>query len=327
MLVSRGAGRAVHAPAVQAPVALAIGNFDGVHKGHQAIIGRVRAEAARRGLDSCVLTFEPHAREYFERIKRGSTDPQAPAAAPAVAPTRLTSLREKLELLKAQGLDRVHVQRFHRAFAAMAPEDFVRLVLDRTLQARWVLVGEDFRFGARRAGDVGMLRALASDNGFELEVMPLIEQGGVRVSSGAVRHALARGELAHAQALLGRPYGISGRVVHGDQLGRELGCSTANIQLKHNRPPLMGIFAVQVQGLGPAARRGVASLGVRPTVKSQGAAVLEVHLLDFAGDLYGRHLRVDFLHKIRDEEKFPSLDALRAQIERDCEVARSYFTR
>jgi riboflavin kinase / FMN adenylyltransferase len=317
MLVTRGAGCAVNTP-----VALAVGNFDGVHKGHQAILERVRSEAARRRLASGVLTFEPHPREYFERIRRGAA---MPASGPA--PTRLTSLREKLELLQAHGLDCVHVQRFTGAFAALSPERFVEDVLVRTLRAKWVLVGHDFRFGARRAGDVQRLGELASKHGFELAVMPPVVHDGLRVSSGAVREALARGDLAQAESLLGRPYSISGRVVHGDKLGRELGCSTANIQLKHNHPPLTGIFAVLVDGVGAGPRPGVASLGVRPTVKADGAApVLEVHLLDFNGDLYGLHLRVQFLHKIRDEEKFADLEALRAQIERDCGTARRFLT-
>jgi riboflavin kinase/FMN adenylyltransferase len=209
----------------------------------------------------------------------------------------------------------------------MSPERFVSDVLVATLDARWVLVGHDFRFGARRAGDVGILGTLAAKSGIGLEVMAPILEEGLRVSSGAVREALARGDLDHAGALLGRPYSISGRVVHGDKLGRELGCPTANIQLKHNHPPLIGIFAVLVHGVGDAPRAGVASLGVRPTVKADGAApVLEVHLLDFNGELYGLHLRVQFLYKIRDEEKFDGLDALRTQIARDCDAARRYLT-
>jgi riboflavin kinase/FMN adenylyltransferase len=188
-----------------------------------------------------------------------------------------------------------------------------------------VLVGDDFRFGARRAGDVNRLRELAPACGFELEVMPAIVRSGSRISSGAVREALAKGDLGRAATLLGRPYSISGRVVHGDRLGRELGCATANIQMKHNRPPLTGIFAVHVRGLGAEPRTAVASLGVRPTVKDAGVPVLEVHVFDFAGDLYGRHLQVDFLHKIRDEAKFADLAALRAQIDQDCEAARAFL--
>ncbi len=305
MLVTRGA-----CAAALPPVALTIGNFDGVHKGHQAIIERLCRAAATRSLVACVLTFEPHPREFF---------------APQSAPTRLTSLREKLELLGAKGIGRVHVQRFARGFASMPAEAFVEQVLCRTLRARWILIGDDFRFGTKRAGDVALLRALSERFGYEVETVPTIEHAGGRVSSSSVRGALSAGDLAHAEALLGRPYSISGRVVHGNKLGRELGFATANIQLQHNRPPLMGIYAVRVHGIDGAARDGVASLGVRPTIKSAGQVVLEVHLFEFPGELYRKHLRVDFLHKIRDEEKYPDLDALRAQIARDCDAAKSYL--
>ena len=311
MLVTRGA-----CAAALPPVALTIGNFDGVHKGHQAILDRLCRAAAARLLVACVLTFEPHPREFF---------------APLSAPTRLTSLREKLELLGAKGIGRVHVQRFARALASMPAEAFVEQVLCRALQARWILIGDDFRFGTRRAGDVALLRTLGERSGFEVETVQTIEHAGSRVSSSSVREALISGELRRAEALLGRPYSISGRVVHGNQLGRELGFATANIQLQHNRPPLMGIYAVRVHGVHALdgkprhAHDGVASLGVRPTIKSAGQAVLEVHLFDFTGELYRRHLRVDFLHKIRDEEKYPDLESLRAQIARDCEAARNFL--
>jgi riboflavin kinase/FMN adenylyltransferase len=312
LLVTRGL-----APQGLAPAAVTIGNFDGVHLGHQAMLARLIAVARERGLRASVLTFEPHPRELFT---------------PAAAPTRLTSLREKLELLGAHGVDHVHVQRFSRAFAALAPEAFVERSLAGVLAARWVLVGEDFRYGAKRAGDFRSLAAEAALRGFDLEAMPTITHGGTRVSSSAVREALARGDLRRAAALLGRPYSISGRVVHGQKLGRALGYATANVQLKHNRPPLGGIFAVRVAGAGPGAgvgaplRDGVASLGVRPTVHADGRPVLEVHLFDFADDLYGAHLRVEFLAKIRDEERYADLETLKAQIARDCDVARALLT-
>jgi riboflavin kinase / FMN adenylyltransferase len=292
------------------PVALTVGNFDGIHRGHQAMLQRLLAGARARSLQSCVLTFEPHPREFFSA---------------QAAPTRLTSLREKLELLEAHGVERAHVQRFDRAFASLAPESFVEQVLAKRLKARWLLIGEDFRFGAKRAGDVPLLKSLGPRYGYEVEVLPAVMRAGARVSSSAVRAALAAGDLAGAEALLGRPYGISGRVVHGRKLGRELGFATANVQLKHNRPPLTGIYAVRVHGVGSASRPAVASLGVRPTITASGRAVLEVHLFDFSDDLYGAHMRVEFLHKIRDEEKYSDLDTLKAQIERDCEAARSFL--
>jgi len=306
LLVTRGL-----APLGLRPAAVTIGNFDGVHRGHQAMLARVIAVARDRGLAASVLTFEPHPRELFT---------------PAAAPTRLTSLREKLELLAAHGVDHVHVQRFSRAFAALAPEAFVERALVGLLAARWVLVGEDFRYGAKRAGDFASLAATAARLGFELEAMPAVTDGGTRVSSSAVREALARGELKRAGELLGRPYSISGRVVHGEKLGRALGYATANVQLKHNRPPLGGIFAVRVAGVGASPRDGVASLGVRPTVHADGRPVLEVHLFDFDDDLYGAHLTVKFLAKIRDEARYADLDTLKAQIARDCDAARALLT-
>jgi riboflavin kinase/FMN adenylyltransferase len=290
------------------PVALTVGNFDGIHRGHQAMLQRLLAGARTRGLQTCVLTFEPHPREFF---------------AAQAAPTRLTSLREKLELLAAHGVARTHVQRFDRAFASLAPEAFAEQVLAKRLKAQWLLIGEDFRFGAKRAGDVPLLKELGRRHGYQVEILPVVARAGARVSSSAVRAALAAGDLARAEELLGRPYSISGRVVHGRKLGRELGFATANVQLKHNRPPLSGIYAVRVHGVGPSSRPAVASLGVRPTITASGRAVLEVHLFDFSADLYGAHMRVEFLHKIRDEEKYSDLAALKAQIERDCEAARA----
>ena len=314
MRVSRG----IPAQA-EAPVALTIGNFDGVHLGHQAMLARLKEAAARIGLTSCVMIFEPHPREFF---------------APDKAPTRLTSLREKLELLAAAGVERVQVCRFDFDFARISAEEFIVGILQQSLAVRWMLVGDDFRFGARRAGDFAMLEAFSARCGFEVDEMPGYIVDGVRVSSTAVRSALAAGDLDLVKRLLGRPYSISGRVVSGDKLGREIGFPTANIVFKHNRPPLSGIFAVEVEietrrtlGLSfPDSIRGVASLGVRPTVHEHGKPVLEVHLFDFDRDIYGCHLRVRFLHKLRDEEKYPDLITLTRQIGRDVEDARDYFS-
>ena len=294
----------------QPPTALTIGNFDGVHRGHQVMLARLKERARALGLRACVLTFEPHPLELF---------------APQTAPTRLTSLREKLELLAAHGVECVQVSRFNRAYASRSPQDFIEQVLLAGLGMRWLLIGDDFRFGARRAGDFALLQEASRTHGFGLEAMPTVAQEGARVSSSAVRAALAAGRLAEAEALLGRPYSISGRVVHGDKLGRQIGYPTANVQLRHNRPPLAGIFAVRTLDGQGRSRDGAASLGLRPTVDNSGQAKLEVHLFDFCGDLYGQHLRVDFLHKIRDEEKFPSVDALKARIAQDCELAKEFL--
>ncbi|HTT39187.1 MAG TPA: bifunctional riboflavin kinase/FAD synthetase [Burkholderiales bacterium] len=300
-----------HLPARAAvPVALTVGNFDGVHLGHRAMLATLCSEAQARGLRSCVMTFEPHPREFFS---------------PDQAPTRLTSLREKLELLAGLGVEQVHVRRFDYDFARVTAEDFVDRVLVQGLGTRWILVGDDFRYGARRHGDFDQLRAAGVRHGFEVVRMESVCVQGVRVSSTAVRERLAGGELVAAARLLGRPYSISGRVVAGARLGGQLGFPTANVQMKHNRPPLAGIFVAQVLGIGDQPREAVASLGVRPTVVAGGAPVLEVHLFDFAGDLYGRHLQVRFLHKLRDEEKYANLDLLKAQIARDAAAARAYF--
>jgi riboflavin kinase/FMN adenylyltransferase len=305
MRVTRGVPAAAAAPA-----ALTIGNFDGVHLGHQAMLAELKRVAGRLGVPACVLTFEPHPREFF---------------APDKAPTRLTSLREKLELLAGCGVDRVHVCRFDYRFAQITPEDFIERIIARGLGARWVLVGDDFRFGARRAGSIVMLKQAASRLGFEVAALASVMLDGERVSSTALRQALAAGELERAGRLLGRTYSISGRVVRGDGLGRKLGFPTANVQMKHNRPPLTGIFTVRLHGAGPEALPGVASLGVRPTVKQQGAPVLEVHALDFTGDLYRRHVRVEFLQKPRDEEKYADLATLTRQIALDAKNARAFF--
>jgi riboflavin kinase/FMN adenylyltransferase len=292
--------------------ALTIGNFDGVHLGHQAMLAELKRAGGRLGLPACVLTFEPHPREFF---------------APDQAPTRLTSLREKLELLAQQGVERVHVCRFNYRFAQTTPEDFIESIIARGLGARWVLVGDDFRFGARRAGDFVMLKQRASRHGFEVAVLPNVALDGERISSTAVRQTLATGDLERAQRLLGRSYSISGRVMRGDGLGRKLGFPTANVQMKHNRPPLAGIFAVRLHGATAEPLPAVASLGVRPTVKQGGAPVLEVHILDFEGDLYRRHVRVEFLHKFRDEEKYADLATLTKRIALDVENAREFFRR
>jgi riboflavin kinase/FMN adenylyltransferase len=258
------------------------------------------------------MTFEPHPREFF---------------APDQAPARLTSLREKLELLAEQGLERAYVLRFDYKLAQVPADEFVERVLVRGLGVRYLLVGDDFRFGARRSGDFTLLKSRAAELGYEVDAMTSVIVGDERASSTAVRKALEQGEITRAAQLLGRPYSISGTVVHGDALGRELGYPTANVRIAHNRPPLMGIFAVEVQRANAAPARGVASLGVRPTVKQHGEPVLEVFLLDFEGDLYGARVRVDFLHKFRDEQKFADLTALKAQIAADVAETRAYFAR
>ena len=305
MLVHRGFSRP--APAA---TALTIGNFDGVHLGHRALLARLGAAARARALLPAALTFEPHPREYF---------------APESAPARLSTLREKLELIAADGVDYVCVAPFNARLAALSAEDFIERVLLDALRVRHLIIGDDFRFGADRRGDFALLKAAGEQHGFTVEAMDSVVCAGERVSSSAVRDALARGELERAERLLGRPYAIDGRIVHGQKLGRRLGFATANILIKHERPPLSGVFAVEVDGLAGSPQAGVANLGLRPSVDNRMRPLLEVHLLDFDRDIYGTHLSVRFLHKLRDETRFSGLDALRAQIARDVEEARSFF--
>lgn len=289
---------------------LTIGNFDGLHRGHQALLKQLTDKADSLGLPAVVLTFEPHPREYF---------------APDQAPARLASLREKLQLLSSSGVARVHVCRFNAHFASQSATDFIDDVLIKGLRVRHLFIGDDFRFGARRAGDFAMLAAAGERHGFGVESMPTLIVNGERASSSAVRTALASGDLEHASRLLGRPYSIAGRVVHGDKIGRQLGYPTLNIQLKHRRPPLSGVFAVAVEGLQGEMLAGVANVGTRPTATDAGRARLEVHLLDWSGDCYGAHPRIHFLLKLREEMKFASLDHLKAQIARDADSARTWF--
>ena len=304
MLILRG----LHSPDKQ-PVALTIGNFDGVHLGHRALLNELRAAAQLRSLPVVVMVFEPHPREFFT---------------PQQAPARLTSLREKLELFADMGIDRVHVCRFNLSFAQMSAADFAS-ALHEKLAAKFVLIGDDFRFGSKRSGDFSLMKSVGAQCGFDVQAMHSVQQEGVRISSTAVRAALAQGNMFLAQSYLGRPYSISGRVERGDGLGKNIGFPTANIQLKHNRPPLSGIFVVRVQGDGLPSAQGVASLGVRPTVKTDGKPVLEVHLFNFSRDIYNKHLRVDFLHKLRDEEKYPDMETLTRQIALDVENAKQWF--
>jgi riboflavin kinase/FMN adenylyltransferase len=290
-------------------VAVTIGNFDGVHLGHQALLNELRAAAQKRGLQTAVVIFEPHPREFFT---------------PQQAPARLTSLREKLELFVTMGVDRVHVCRFDAEFSRKTADDFIH-ALHEKLHAKFVLIGDDFRFGSGRAGDFALMQKIGAQRGFEVAAVRSVLHDGVRISSTAIRAALAAGQIRMAREYLGRPYSISGRVVHGDATGRKLGYPTANIQLKHNLPPLKGIYVVLAHAERLGVLQGVASLGVRPTLKQDANPVLEVHLFEFAQQIYGKHLRVEFLQKLRNEEKFDGLEALTRQIALDVENARKWF--
>jgi len=301
--------------ASRAPCALTIGNFDGVHRGHQALLARVREAASRLGVEAAVMTFEPHPREYFAQQ----------AGAPAKAPARIANLRDKLQALSNAGIDRVIVEHFNAHFAAMSPQDFVDNVLVQGLHVKWLMVGEDFCYGARRAGNVATLIEAGQRHGFQVEALPAVTNGGIRISSSAVRDALARSDFALAAQLLGHPYAISGHVVHGKKLGRTLGFPTLNLRIAHKHPALSGIFVVQVHGLTEHAVEGVASIGVRPTIEDSGRVLLEVHLFDYGQPCYGKLVRVEFLTKLRDEEKYVDLPTLTAAIDRDAQQARAYF--
>jgi riboflavin kinase/FMN adenylyltransferase len=309
--------------------ALTIGNFDGVHRGHQAMLALLVSEAAHRGLPPTVMSFEPNPRDYFAAL----------AGRPEAAPTRIATLRDKLGELERCGIAQVVVLRFDAAFAAQSPATFIDRVLVDGLGVRYVLVGDDFRFGARRAGDYAMLDAAGAARGFDVARMMSYEVHGQRVSSSAVRAALAAGDMKQVEALLGRPYSVSGRVIHGAKLGRALGESAAgrgdgfrtlNLRFPHPRPAAMGVFVTRVHGLADKPLDGVASLGRRPTIDDSGRVLLEVHLFDWPARLgaeggYGKLVRVELLAKLRDEARYDSLDALADAIGRDGDAARAWL--
>jgi riboflavin kinase/FMN adenylyltransferase len=304
--------------------ALTIGNFDGVHRGHQAMLALLRSEAQHRGVPSCVMTFEPHPRDYFAAVARK----------PELAPARIATLRDKLTELARCGIDQCVVLTFNAQLAAVPPEAFIRDVLVRGLKAKYVLVGDDFRFGAKRAGDYAMLDAAGERQNFDVARMNSYEVHGTRVSSSTVREALAQGDMERMGGLLGRPYSISGHVVHGRKLGRDLGFRTLNLRFSHWNPAASGIFAVQVHGLSTHALPGVANLGIRPSLDPDdvngGRVLLETHCLEWPASLgpegaYGKIIRVELLHKLHDELKYDGLNSLKTGIAKDCDDARAFF--
>jgi riboflavin kinase/FMN adenylyltransferase len=290
--------------------AATVGNFDGVHLGHQAVLSQLAERAGELGLPSLVIIFEPLPREFF---------------APATAPPRLTRFREKLLVLGQLPIDRVLCLRFDARLASLTAREFIDRILIDGLDVHYLVVGDDFHFGRNREGNFDTLRRVGLERGFEVVSTQTFRVDGQRVSSTRIREALHRGDLSAAEKLLGRPYCICGRVRRGDMRGRTIGYPTANLALGWPLPPVNGIFAVEVVGLEQGPLRGVASIGNRPTVKGTDHR-LEVYLFDFAGDIYGRHLQVNLLHKIRDEAQFGSLEELRRAIERDVEAAKRYFS-
>ena len=311
-------------PQLAPECALTVGNFDGVHRGHQAMLALLKNEAQHRGVPSCVLTFEPHPRDYFAAL----------AHQPALAPARVATLRDKLTELARCGIDQCVVLPFDARLSSLTPEAFVADVLVSGLGARYVLVGDDFRFGAKRAGDYAMLDATGQRLGFDVARMNSYEVQSTRVSSSAVRAALAAGQMQRTASLLGRPYSISGHVVHGRKLGRELGFRTLNLRFSHWNPAASGIFAVHVHGLSNQPLPGVANLGIRPSVDpgdvNGGRVLLETYCLEWPVGLgsegaYGKIIGVELLHKLHNELKYDGLDALKLGIAKDCADARDFF--
>jgi riboflavin kinase/FMN adenylyltransferase len=311
-------------PQLAAQCALTIGNFDGVHRGHQAMLALLKNEAQHRGAPSCVMSFEPHPRDYFAALARK----------PELAPARIATLRDKLTELARCGIDQCVVLPFDARLSSQPPEAFIDDVLVRGLGARYVLVGDDFRFGAKRAGDYAMLDAAGERLGFEVARMNSYEVSNTRVSSSAVRDALGQGQMERVARLLGRPYSISGHVVHGRKLGRDLGFRTLNLRFSHWNPAASGIFAVRVYGLADQPLPGVANLGIRPSVDPDdvngGRVLLETYCLEWPDSLgpeggYGKIIRVELERKLHDELKYDSLDSLKAGIAKDCADARAYF--
>ncbi|MFQ5661313.1 MAG: bifunctional riboflavin kinase/FAD synthetase [Gammaproteobacteria bacterium] len=286
-----------------------IGNFDGVHLGHQAVFQQLRRHALRLKLPAVVMIFEPQPLEYFS---------------PDTAPARLTGFREKIEWLQEHGIDRVICLRFQQSLAALSAEQFVEQLLVQALGVRYVIVGDDFRFGHGRQGNFRMMQAFGRRYGFEVVATETLSSDGTRVSSSRIRDLLTAGRLEQAKNLLGRPYTISGRVIHGDERGRKLGFPTANMALKRRLSPLLGVYVVLVKGLREGIYNGVANIGTRPVFDGK-QLLLEVHLLDFNGDIYGQHLHVEFLKHLRAEKNFASVDQLCAQMETDIEEARAFF--
>jgi riboflavin kinase/FMN adenylyltransferase len=316
--------RGFNHPGIATASAVTIGNFDGVHRGHQAMLALLKAEAQQRSVASVVLTFEPHPRDYFAQLHQK----------PELAPARVGTLRDKLEDLAHCGVDQAVVLPFDARLASQSPQEFIDHVLLKGLGAHYVLVGDDFRFGKQRAGDYALLDAAGQQQGFDVARMNSYEVHKLRVSSSAVREALGQGRMADVARLLGRPYCISGHVVHGRKLGRTLGFRTINLRFAHWKPAASGIFAVLVHGLAEQPIQGVANLGVRPSLDptdvNGGRVLLETHCLDWPAALgsegaYGKIIRVELLHKLHDELKYDGLDSLTRGIRQDCDDARAWF--
>ena len=306
--------RRFNPPSSRPPCALTIGNFDGVHRGHQALLHQLVQGARSRNLSSCLLTFEPHPREFFS---------------PNDAPPRIQNLRDKLLGLKNLHLDEVVIAEFNQAFAQLSPAEFVAEILVKQLNTKWIFVGDDFCYGAKRAGHFASLKAAGQHYDFEVTSIATILKETDRISSSLVRRALEQGDMQLASTLLGRPYSISGHVLYGKQLGRQLGFPTLNLAVSTLRPShqpvTAGIFVAQVHGLAKEPLPAVASLGVRPSVESSGQVLLETHVFDFNQSVYGKLVCVELLERLHEERKYPDLKTLQAAIQHDAQMARDYF--
>lgn len=296
--------------------ALVIGNFDGVHAGHKSMLSQVRAAATRLNIDAAVMTFQPHPREYFAKVSGRETD----------APQTISNLRNKLTAFSGEGIDRVFVMPFTSEFANLSKDVFVKDLLVNGAQAKWLMVGEDFSFGAQREGGAKDLLIAGKEYHFDANILPNVTlKNGERISSSAVRKALRDGDFPRATAMLDAPYHISGRVAHGQKLGRQLGFPTVNLPMRQANPALSGIFVTRIYGLSDQPLASVSCIGARPTVCVDGSPILEVHILDYAQSCYGKKVCVEFLHKLRDNQKFPDIAALKAAIQQDVDNARAYF--
>ena len=299
------------------PCALAIGNFDGVHKGHMVLLARLREAADRLHLPATVLTFNPHPRQYFA-LKTGTM---------AHAPATITPLREKIQALSRCHIDQVMIARFNNTTAGLSSEEFIEKILVKALNVKWLIIGENFRFGKGRTGTIDELKKAGERYGFHVEVLPAVKDENGRISSSCIRKALEESDFETVATLLGKPYAISGHVVHGQKMGRNLGFRTANVPIRHYNPTLSGVFITRVHGLSENPLPSVSMIGVRPTIESNRHVMLETHILDFDRSCYGSLIQVEFLKKLRDNQKFPDLETLTAAIQNDVNIARSYFAK
>ncbi len=300
---------------LHAPCALTIGNFDGVHKGHMALLAKLHKAASQRHLLATVLTFNPHPRQYFALKTKNLS----------LAPATITPLREKIQALAQCQIDHVHIVRFNSTLANLSSDAFIDRILVQAFHVKWLIIGENFRFGKDRTGTTDDLKKAGKHVGFHVEVLPAVTDDNGRISSSYIRQALENSDFDKAASLLAKPYTISGHIIHGDKIGHQIGFPTANMPIRHYNPILSGVFITRVHGLSEKPLPAVSMIGVRPTIESSRPIMLETHILDFNRSCYGALIQVEFLRKLRDNYKFPNLKALTDAIQNDVNIARSYF--